>query len=98
MNNSCSRILKDTALWIAIKHSCTTSSISRVGECDEPSESKQEVNINYIGSNFVKKNVRMEPLCHGLGLQLYILLCLQDKEGGIKDKPGMNRLLSHVIV
>ncbi|CAB4285677.1 unnamed protein product [Prunus armeniaca] len=54
-----------------------------------------EVNFNDIGHNFVKRRVEMEPLFDGRALQLYILLCSQEENGGLKDKPGKSRDFYH---
>ncbi|CAB4315864.1 unnamed protein product [Prunus armeniaca] len=54
-----------------------------------------EVNFNDIGHNFVKRSVEMEPLFDGRALQLYILLCSQEENGGLKDKPGKSRDFYH---
>ncbi|PQP93286.1 protein farnesyltransferase subunit beta-like [Prunus yedoensis var. nudiflora] len=54
-----------------------------------------EVNFNDIGYNFVKRRVEMEPLFDGLALQLYLLLCSQEVNGGLKDKPGESRDFYH---
>ncbi|KAL0014299.1 hypothetical protein SO802_001368 [Lithocarpus litseifolius] len=53
------------------------------------------VNLNNIGYNFVKQPVEMEALYHRWTLQQYILLCAQDMEGGLKDKPGKRRDFYH---
>ncbi|BBH06727.1 Prenyltransferase family protein [Prunus dulcis] len=54
-----------------------------------------EVNFNDIGHNFVKRRVEMEPLFDGRALQLYLLLCSQEENGGLKDKPGKSRDFYH---
>ncbi|ONI19544.1 hypothetical protein PRUPE_3G284100 [Prunus persica] len=84
-------------------HTSTTSSISEVGESfegtsshvDDACHSRQEVNFNDIGYNFVKRPIEMEPLFHSLALQQYILLCSQEEKGGMKDKPGLSRDFYH---
>ncbi|XP_030953974.1 protein farnesyltransferase subunit beta isoform X1 [Quercus lobata] len=53
------------------------------------------VNLNSIGYNFVKQPGEMEALYHRWSLQQYILLCAQDMEGGLKDKPGKRRDFYH---
>ncbi|XP_021811003.1 protein farnesyltransferase subunit beta-like isoform X1 [Prunus avium] len=61
-----------------------------------PVEGKSfEVNFNDIGYNFVKRRVEMGPLFDGLALQLYLLLCSQEVDGGLKDKPGKSRDFYH---
>ncbi|VVA12953.1 PREDICTED: farnesyltransferase [Prunus dulcis] len=54
-----------------------------------------KVNFNDIGHNFVKRRVEMEPLFDGRALQLYLLLCSQEENGGLKDKPGKSRDFYH---
>ncbi|KAF3971884.1 hypothetical protein CMV_004555 [Castanea mollissima] len=53
------------------------------------------VNLNSIGYNFVKQPVEMEALYQRWALQQYILLCAQDMDGGLKDKPGKRRDFYH---
>ncbi|XP_059449585.1 protein farnesyltransferase subunit beta isoform X2 [Corylus avellana] len=53
------------------------------------------VNLNSIGYNFIKQPAETEPLFHSLALQQYILLCGQDIEGGMRDKPGKGRDYYH---
>ncbi|XP_054803726.1 protein farnesyltransferase subunit beta [Prosopis cineraria] len=53
------------------------------------------VNFNDIGCNFMKEPRVTEPLFHSIALQQYILLCSQDLEGGLRDKPGKRRDYYH---
>ncbi|XP_028778594.1 protein farnesyltransferase subunit beta isoform X2 [Neltuma alba] len=53
------------------------------------------VNFNNIGCNFLKGPRATEPLFHSIALQQYILLCSQELEGGLRDKPGKRRDYYH---
>ncbi|TKY50418.1 farnesyltransferase subunit beta [Spatholobus suberectus] len=44
-----------------------------------------------IGYNFINELIAQEPLFHTIALQQYILLCAQEQEGGMRDKPGKRR-------
>ncbi|XP_020203246.1 protein farnesyltransferase subunit beta [Cajanus cajan] len=44
-----------------------------------------------IGYNFINEWRAQEPLFHTIALQQYILLCAQEQEGGLRDKPGKRR-------
>ncbi|KAM1187346.1 hypothetical protein ACFX2I_023383 [Malus domestica] len=72
----------------------TTSNISKEGKIFEGTTSPG-VNLNDIGYDFVKRPVISEPLFHSIALQQYILLCSQEEEGGMKDKPGKSRDFYH---
>ncbi|XP_068303209.1 protein farnesyltransferase subunit beta-like [Pyrus communis] len=72
----------------------TTSNISEEGIFFEGTTSPG-VNLNDIGYDFLKRPVISEPLFHSIALQQYILLCSQEGEGGMKDKPGKSRDFYH---
>ncbi|KAK2419686.1 Prenyltransferase family protein [Trifolium repens] len=44
-----------------------------------------------IGYNFINEWRASEPLFHSMALQQYILLCAQEQDGGLRDKPGKRR-------
>ncbi|OIV89572.1 hypothetical protein TanjilG_18740 [Lupinus angustifolius] len=44
-----------------------------------------------IGYNFINEWRARDPLFHSIALQQYILLCSQEQEGGLRDKPGKRR-------
>ncbi|KAL2335647.1 hypothetical protein Fmac_016860 [Flemingia macrophylla] len=44
-----------------------------------------------IGYNFINEWRAQKPLFHTIALQQYILLCAQEQEGGLRDKPGKRR-------
>ncbi|XP_027358658.1 protein farnesyltransferase subunit beta isoform X2 [Abrus precatorius] len=44
-----------------------------------------------IGYNFINEWTAQEPIFHSIALQQYILLCAQEQEGGLRDKPGKRR-------
>ncbi|XP_004489283.1 protein farnesyltransferase subunit beta [Cicer arietinum] len=44
-----------------------------------------------IGYNFINEWKASEPLFHSIALQQYILLCSQEQDGGLRDKPGKRR-------
>ncbi|XP_061348573.1 protein farnesyltransferase subunit beta isoform X2 [Gastrolobium bilobum] len=44
-----------------------------------------------IGYDFINKWRAREPLFHSIALQQYILLCSQEQDGGLRDKPGKRR-------
>ncbi|KAK7266117.1 hypothetical protein RIF29_18757 [Crotalaria pallida] len=48
-------------------------------------------NFRNIGYNFINEWRAREPLFHSIALQQYILLCSQEQEGGLRDKPGKRR-------
>ncbi|CAL0298960.1 unnamed protein product [Lupinus luteus] len=43
------------------------------------------------GYNFINEWRERDPLFHSIALQQYILLCSQEQEGGLRDKPGKRR-------
>ncbi|CAJ1946745.1 unnamed protein product [Sphenostylis stenocarpa] len=47
--------------------------------------------IKNIGYKFINEWRAQEPLFHSIALQQYILLCAQEQEGGLRDKPGKRR-------
>ncbi|CAK8533620.1 unnamed protein product [Lathyrus sativus] len=47
--------------------------------------------IKNIGYNFISEWRESEPLFHSMALQQYILLCSQEQDGGLRDKPGKRR-------
>ncbi|XVF16430.1 hypothetical protein REPUB_Repub10bG0029900 [Reevesia pubescens] len=55
------------------------------------SHSEQGVNIENIDHNSSKRHAKVEPLFNSLALQQYILLCSQELNGGLRDKPGKSR-------
>ncbi|XP_057447464.1 protein farnesyltransferase subunit beta [Lotus japonicus] len=44
-----------------------------------------------IGYDFINEWRASDPLFHSIALQQYILLCSQDQDGGLRDKPGKRR-------
>ncbi|XP_027925387.1 protein farnesyltransferase subunit beta isoform X2 [Vigna unguiculata] len=44
-----------------------------------------------IAYKFINEWRAQEPLFHSIALQQYILLCAQEQEGGLRDKPGKRR-------
>ncbi|WJX70298.1 protein farnesyltransferase [Trifolium repens] len=44
-----------------------------------------------IGYTFINEWRASEPLFHSMALQQYILLCAQEQDGGLRDKPGKRR-------
>ncbi|MED6134947.1 hypothetical protein PIB30_041761 [Stylosanthes scabra] len=44
-----------------------------------------------IGYNFINEWRAKDPLFHSIALQQYILLCAQEQDGGLRDKPGKRR-------
>ncbi|KAK8687099.1 hypothetical protein V6N13_085931 [Hibiscus sabdariffa] len=48
-------------------------------------------NVDNIDRNSSKGHAKVEPLFNSLALQQYILLCSQDLNGGLRDKPGKSR-------
>ncbi|XP_052108686.1 protein farnesyltransferase subunit beta [Arachis duranensis] len=44
-----------------------------------------------IGYNFINDWRAKDPLFHSIALQQYILLCAQEQDGGLRDKPGKRR-------
>ncbi|KAI4346986.1 hypothetical protein L6164_007842 [Bauhinia variegata] len=53
------------------------------------------VDYHNIGYRFIKECGAQEPLFYSIGLQQYILLCSQEQEGGLRDKPGKRRDFYH---
>ncbi|KAI5442418.1 protein farnesyltransferase subunit beta [Lathyrus oleraceus] len=47
--------------------------------------------VKNIGYNFISEWRQSEPLFHSIALQQYILLCSQEQDGGLRDKPGKRR-------
>lgn len=47
--------------------------------------------IKNIGNNFINEWRASDPLFHSIALQQYILLCAQEQDGGLRDKPGKRR-------
>ncbi|CAI8594479.1 unnamed protein product [Vicia faba] len=47
--------------------------------------------VKSIGYNFINQWRASEPLFHSIALQQYILLCTQEQDGGLRDKPGKRR-------
>ncbi|XP_050103925.1 protein farnesyltransferase subunit beta-like isoform X4 [Malus sylvestris] len=72
----------------------TKSNLSEEGKNFEGTTSPG-VNLNDIGYDFLKRPVKLEPLFHSIALQQYILLCSQEENGGMKDKPGKSRDFYH---
>ncbi|MBA0766821.1 hypothetical protein Gotri_015825 [Gossypium trilobum] len=50
-----------------------------------------QVNVIDIDHNHSKGHANVEPLFNSLALQQYILLCSQELNGGLRDKPGKSR-------
>ncbi|XP_047310831.1 protein farnesyltransferase subunit beta [Impatiens glandulifera] len=48
-----------------------------------------------IGLRFAKQHAELEPLFQSMALQQYIILCCQDEEGGLRDKPGKHKDYYH---
>ncbi|KEH24844.1 Protein farnesyltransferase subunit beta [Medicago truncatula] len=63
-----------------------TSRIRREGISESCSS-----DVKNIGLNFINEWRESEPLFHSIALQQYILLCAQEQEGGLRDKPGKRR-------
>ncbi|XVE67941.1 hypothetical protein DITRI_Ditri09bG0028100 [Diplodiscus trichospermus] len=49
------------------------------------------VNVDNIDHGSSKRHAKVEPLFNSLALQQYILLCSQELDGGLRDKPGKSR-------
>ncbi|XP_047150021.1 protein farnesyltransferase subunit beta isoform X2 [Vigna umbellata] len=47
--------------------------------------------LKNIAYKFINEWRAQEPLFHSIALQQYILLCAQEQEGGLRDKPGKRR-------
>lgn len=47
--------------------------------------------VKNIGYNFINEWKESEPLFHSIALQQYIILCAQEQDGGLRDKPGKRR-------
>ncbi|KAE8706255.1 Protein farnesyltransferase subunit beta [Hibiscus syriacus] len=54
-------------------------------------DTSSRVNVADIGHNSSKGHAKVNPLFNSLALQQYILLCSQDLNGGLRDKPGKSR-------
>ncbi|GAV74630.1 Prenyltrans domain-containing protein/Prenyltrans_2 domain-containing protein [Cephalotus follicularis] len=52
-------------------------------------------NFNDVGYSFIKGHVEIGPLFQSMALQQYILLCSQEQQGGLRDKPGKPRDYYH---
>ncbi|XP_058778677.1 protein farnesyltransferase subunit beta [Vicia villosa] len=63
-----------------------TSCISHEGMSESCSS-----DVKNIGYNFINEWRASEPLFHSIALQQYILLCTQEQDGGLRDKPGKRR-------
>lgn len=63
-----------------------TSRIRREGISESCSS-----DVKNIGFNFINEWRASEPLFHSIALQQYILLCAQEQDGGLRDKPGKRR-------
>lgn len=63
-----------------------TSHIRREGISESCSS-----DVKNIGFNFINEWRESEPLFHSIALQQYILLCAQEQDGGLRDKPGKRR-------
>lgn len=63
-----------------------TSRIRREGISESCSS-----DIKNIGNNFINEWRASDPLFHSIALQQYILLCAQEQDGGLRDKPGKRR-------
>lgn len=63
-----------------------TSRIRREGISESCSS-----DVKNIGLNFINEWRESEPLFHSIALQQYILLCAQEQDGGLRDKPGKRR-------
>ncbi|PPR84105.1 hypothetical protein GOBAR_AA36608 [Gossypium barbadense] len=57
---------------------------------DQHNTSSQD-NVIDIDHNHSKGHANVEPLFNSLALQQYILLCSQELNGGLRDKPGKSR-------
>ncbi|KAM7268132.1 hypothetical protein ACFE04_010298 [Oxalis oulophora] len=69
-----------------------TSEVSDVLSEEESAQNPQcDISSNDIGRSFIEGHVECGPLYHNIALQQYILLCSQDQEGGLRDKPGKGR-------
>ncbi|KAK7365160.1 hypothetical protein VNO80_13998 [Phaseolus coccineus] len=64
----------------------TSSHATRHGTIESGS-----TDIKSIAYKFINEWRAQEPLFHSIALQQYILLCAQEQEGGLRDKPGKRR-------
>ncbi|KAJ7974562.1 Protein farnesyltransferase subunit beta [Quillaja saponaria] len=81
----------------AVRDGSQISEASNISEGEESLDGTSSchfsrgVDLNSIGYNFIKEPVARGPLFQSMGLQQYIILCSQEQEGGLRDKPGKNR-------
>ncbi|KHN47170.1 Protein farnesyltransferase subunit beta [Glycine soja] len=68
----------------------TSSHATCRGEHEGTSESSSS-DFKNIAYKFINEWRAQEPLFHSIALQQYILLCAQEQEGGLRDKPGKRR-------
>ncbi|XWS40750.1 hypothetical protein CRYUN_Cryun17cG0022300 [Craigia yunnanensis] len=54
-------------------------------------DTSSQVNVDNIDHSSSKRHAKVEPLFNSLALQKYILLCSQELDGGLRDKPGKFR-------
>ncbi|KAE8668707.1 Prenyltransferase family protein isoform 2 [Hibiscus syriacus] len=54
-------------------------------------DTSSRVNVDNVHPYSSKGHAKVEPLFNSLALQQYILLCSQDLNGGLRDKPGKSR-------
>ncbi|KAF3444666.1 hypothetical protein FNV43_RR14359 [Rhamnella rubrinervis] len=76
-------------------HCSTDRQLSSLSVGEEGLNASSSGNLNDFGYNFIKRHPEMEPLFHSMALQQYILLCAQEQEGGLRDKPGKRRDFYH---
>ncbi|XP_052477333.1 protein farnesyltransferase subunit beta isoform X1 [Gossypium raimondii] len=60
-------------------------------EIGDQNNTSSQVNVIDIDHNHSKGHANVEPLFNSLALQQYILLCSQELNGGLRDKPGKSR-------
>ncbi|KAA3455956.1 protein farnesyltransferase subunit beta [Gossypium australe] len=60
-------------------------------EIGDQHNTSSQVNVIDIDHNHSKGHANVEPLFNSLALQQYILLCSQELNGGLRDKPGKSR-------
>ncbi|KAK8644239.1 hypothetical protein V6N13_123551 [Hibiscus sabdariffa] len=60
-------------------------------EKGDQQDTSSRVTVDNIDHNSSKGRAKVEPLFNSLALQQYILLCSQDLNGGLRDKPGKSR-------
>ncbi|KAK9004080.1 hypothetical protein V6N11_001892 [Hibiscus sabdariffa] len=65
--------------------------LSQGGSHSEKGDTSSRVTVDNIDHNSSKGRAKVEPLFNSLALQQYILLCSQDLNGGLRDKPGKSR-------